>query len=118
VILATTLETNRDEGYDTVSKAPKPTERYRQFADLDYPRKVVTVEPIMDFDIEIFAVWLIELKPEYIYLGFNSKPKEVKLTEPSEEKVAELMKILAESMDIRGKDLRSLGESNEVQKIR
>ena len=34
VILLTTLETNRDAGYDEVSKAPLPSERYRQFKAL------------------------------------------------------------------------------------
>ena len=32
-------------GYYQVSKAPPPSERYRQFLDLDYARKVVTIEP-------------------------------------------------------------------------
>jgi hypothetical protein len=42
VILVTTLETNRDGGYAAVSKAPVPSDRYRQFKALNYPRKVVT----------------------------------------------------------------------------
>jgi hypothetical protein len=46
VILVTTLETNRDEGYREISKAPLPSQRYRQFKSLDYPRKVVTIEPV------------------------------------------------------------------------
>jgi len=41
VILVTTLETNRDEGYGDVSKAPPPSVRYAQFKALAYPRKVV-----------------------------------------------------------------------------
>jgi hypothetical protein len=54
VILLTTLETNRDDGYKAISKAPPPTERYRQFKMLKYPRKVVTVEPVVDFDEDVF----------------------------------------------------------------
>jgi hypothetical protein len=39
VILLTTLETNRDAGYRAISKAPLPSQRYRQFKSLDYGRK-------------------------------------------------------------------------------
>jgi len=55
VILLTTMETNRDSGYRKVSKAPLPSKRYKQFLELDYPRKVVTIEPVMDFDLEVFS---------------------------------------------------------------
>jgi len=64
VILVTTLETNRDAGYGEVSKAPVPSERYRQFLDLEYPRKVITAEPLLDFDAEVFADWMAKIKPE------------------------------------------------------
>ena len=72
VILLTTLETNRDSGYAAFSKAPVPSERYRQFKSLDYARKVVTIEPVMDFDIDTFFGWIRELRPEYVWLGLNS----------------------------------------------
>ena len=41
-ILLTTLETNRDEGYDKISKAPKPSKRYQDFLELDFPKKALT----------------------------------------------------------------------------
>jgi hypothetical protein len=53
-ILVTTLETNRDEGYNLISDAPRPSKRFKDFFDLDYPRKVVTIEPVLDFDVEFF----------------------------------------------------------------
>jgi hypothetical protein len=109
VILLTTLETNRDAGYDEVSKAPPPSERYRQFKALDYPRKVVTIEPVLDFDVEEFAGWIVELHPEYVWLGFNSKPEAVTLPEPTQEKVGEFMEKLARAhIQIRGKTLCGL----------
>ena len=58
VILLTTLETNRDAGYEAISKAPPPSVRYQQFKALDYPRKVVTIEPLLDFDLRTFAAWI------------------------------------------------------------
>jgi len=109
VILVTTLETNRDEGYDGISKAPPPSERFRQFLALDWPRKVVTVEPMMDFDAAEFAGWLARIGPEYVWLGYNSRPKQVALPEPSTEKVRELARILVgKGIPVRGKRLRGL----------
>jgi hypothetical protein len=109
VILVTTLETNRDEGYGAISKAPVPSERYRQFASLKYPRKIATIEPVMDFDVDIFAQWIITINPEYVWLGFNSHPGNPDLPEPSAEKLREFMTILMEHhIPIKGKDLRGM----------
>jgi hypothetical protein len=87
VILLTTLETNKDEGYELISKAPKPSVRYKDFLALNYPRKVVTAEPVMDFDLDIFVDWMNSIKPEYVWLGLNSRPRQVHLLEPSHEKL-------------------------------
>lgn len=98
VILQTTLETNRDEGYEKWSKAPKPSVRYKDFLAIKYPRKVVTIEPIMDFDLDVFRDWIVSIKPEYVWLGFNSKPnarvlkeKDFASWEPPEDKVQQLI---------------------------
>lgn len=107
VILVTTLETNRDKGYGKISKAPVPSKRYRQFLALKYPRKVVTIEPLMDFDVKIFAMWIIKINPEYVWIGFNSKEKEVSVPEPSKEKVLRLMNILRKhNIKIKEKTMR------------
>ncbi len=108
-ILLTTLETNRDAGYREVSLAPLPSVRYRQFKELDYPRKVLTIEPVMDFDVEVFSQWIVDIAPEYVWLGLNSRPKQVKLPEPSVEKLRELVKVLVHAdIPIQGKALRGL----------
>ena len=109
VILLTTLETNRDKGYQTISKAPLPSVRYQQFKALDYPRKVVTIEPILDFDLRIFAAWIRNIHPEYVWIGFNSKPESVTLPEPSEDKVQKLIQRLEGwGIEVRGKTLRGV----------
>lgn len=83
--------------------------RYEQFQALDYPRKVVTIEPVLDFDVEEFSQWICGLKPEYVWLGFNSRPKSVELPEPSLEKVADFMQVLTrEGIPVQGKKLRGL----------
>jgi hypothetical protein len=108
VILVTTLETNRDQGYDQVSKAPVPSERYRQFLSLNYPRKVVTIEPLMDFDADVFSKWMADLRPEYVWLGFNSHA-ECQIPEPPAEKVLEFAGVLRkEGIPVKPKELRGL----------
>jgi hypothetical protein len=109
VILLTTLETNRDDGYEAISKAPPPSVRYAQFRALKYPRKVVTIEPVLDFDLTTFVNWIRTIRPEYVWLGFNSKPESVELPEPSVDKVQKLIqKLAAAGIKIQGKTLRGL----------
>jgi hypothetical protein len=108
-ILLTTLETNRDEGYGEISKAPVPSERYTQFRALRYPRKVVTIEPVMDFDVDVLGARIIDLRPEYVWLGLNSRPQFVRLPEPSGDKLRALAAMLTRAgIAIRGKELRGL----------
>ncbi len=109
VILGTTLETNRDEGYSEISKAPPPSVRMGQFLALEYPRKYVTIEPVMDFDHTEFVDWITEIAPEYVWLGFNSKPDKVELPEPLEEKLEFFMRALLErGIEVKGKTLRGI----------
>ncbi len=109
VIVLTTLETNRDEGYRAIAEAPLPSDRYRQLLNLDYPRKVVTIEPVLDFDLHIFSRWILDLAPEYVWIGYNSRPKQVNLPEPSKDKLLEFITILHNNgVMIKGKDLRGL----------
>jgi hypothetical protein len=104
VILLTTLETNKDDIYEGISKAPKPTERYQQFLELDYPRKVITMEPLIDFDLDVMVEWVKNINPLYVWIGVNSKPKQVQLPEPDPEKVEELIIALeAEGIEVRRK---------------
>ncbi len=106
-ILLTTLETNRDSGYRDISQAPFPSARFKAFLGIDWPRKIATVEPIMDFDPDIFLDWLVQLHPEAIWIGYNSKPKAVKLPEPPIKKTLEFVKRLEEhGIEVRKKTMR------------
>jgi len=108
-ILLTTLETNRDTYYDNVSKAPPPSVRYKAFRDLNYPKKIVTVEPIMDFDLDIFADWLVSINPLAVFIGYNSHPKEVPLREPRMEKTLDLIVALKnKGIRVLTKELRKM----------
>ena len=107
VYLLTTLETNRDEGYENVSKAPAPSIRYRRFRDLSYPRKILTCEPLMQFDEDVFRGWLMLINPKYIYIGFNSKQKSE--IDPDPEKVKNLIADLRDhKIKVKEKDLRGV----------
>jgi len=109
VILVTTLETNRDAGYAAISKAPTPEVRWRQFRELDYGRKVITIEPMLAFDPELFAAWIADCAPEYVWLGYNSRPRQAPLPEPTESDVRKLVALLLDAgIHVRGKDLRGL----------
>ena len=90
-ILLTTLETNRDAYYSNVSHAPPPSHRYQAFKALDYSNKIVAIEPIMPFDLEIFANWIIDIDPLAVFIGYNNHPKAVKLPEPNMEKTLDLI---------------------------
>jgi hypothetical protein len=48
VLLGTTIETNRDDLYEGISSAPLPSQRYQTMLKLKHPRKIVTVEPVLD----------------------------------------------------------------------
>ena len=88
VILGTTIESNKDDLVEAVSKAPKPSERYNDFLEVNHPTKMITIEPVIDFDLDIMISWVIEIKPCMVWLGYDSKKNN--LVEPELEKVLQL----------------------------
>ena len=52
-------------------------------------RKMVSIEPIMDFDSRDFLRILQDIKPEFVSIGADSKNNN--LTEPSSKKIKELI---------------------------
>jgi hypothetical protein len=71
VLLGTTLETNRDDLYEGISKAPLPSQRHEAMLKLHHPRKIITVEPVLDFDVEIMEKWIREMRPEVCYIELS-----------------------------------------------
>ncbi len=88
VILGTTLETNRDALCEGISKAPKPSQRYNDFLKVSHPLKMVTIEPVMDFDLDVMIGWVENINPCMVWLGYDSGKN--KLPEPELEKVESL----------------------------
>lgn len=107
-VLLTTLETNRDDGYELISRAPKPSIRAKAFAEIDWPHKIVTLEPVYDFDPEELLRMLVQISPKAIWIGYNSKnPQALGLGEPSNQKVEAFLRQVATSgIEIKKKFFR------------
>ena len=54
--------------------------------------KMVTIEPIYDFDLDDFLLMLKDTKPKWVNIGADSKGHN--LPEPSKEKIEDLIKEL------------------------
>jgi len=105
-ILCTTIETNRR--YDCMRTAPLPLERMAGLSTWK-KRRMVTVEPILDFDEgkDGFARLILNCKPEQVNIGADSGRNN--LPEPSREKVEDLIELLAPYTKIHlKKNLRRL----------
>ncbi|VVB53351.1 Uncharacterised protein [uncultured archaeon] len=89
-LVGTTIESNRD--YSEISKAVRPYDRYQGMMSLGRVKKFVTIEPILDFDVETMVEWLEDLKPEFVNIGADSKKSG--LPEPSKEKIVRLVRAL------------------------
>lgn len=92
VILGTTIETNRDISKAGVSDAPHPSDRYSDMVRLRHHRKAVTIEPVMDFDIDKLVPWIIEVNPVWVQIGYDTR--KTGLSEPPLYKVDALIDCL------------------------
>lgn len=105
VILGITLETNRDELYNGISKASKPSQRYKDFLKINHNRKMVTIEPIIDFDLDILFKWIKQIKPFLVWIGYDSKNNN--LPEPDKKKFMSLYnRIKKEGIKVKLKTMR------------
>lgn len=88
-LIGTTIETNRDTS--EYSQAPLPFSRYK--AMVTFARSgfstFVTIEPIMDFDVEELSRWIRDISPMFINIGADSK--KCSLPEPRSEKISQLI---------------------------
>lgn len=102
VILGITLENNRDRGYSKISKAPLPSKRYKDFLKIKHSRKMVTIEPVMQFDLDIMVKWITDINPDIVWLGYDSKS--CNLPEPSKDEFDELYNELNNTFAVRLKN--------------
>jgi DNA repair photolyase len=101
IILGATIETNRSNDF---SKAPTVAERAREMINLQYNRKYISIEPIMDFDLEIFTDWIENIAPIHVAVGYDNYNSN--LPEPSLRKTLQLIENLQDFTKVRKLKLR------------
>ena len=104
-ILGATIETNRDHIARMVSRAPEPSRRYESMKKLSWNNKIVSIEPILDFDMEVFLEWIMDINPILVYVGYDNYNN--KLPEPPLSKTIRLIR-----------ELRSNGVNVDTKTIR
>lgn len=101
VVLGTTIETNRP--YHTYNgKTPSWREdRYKimRFLERLGFKIMISIEPIMDFDLADFVDWFKDIEPWYVSIGADSG--ENHLAEPPAWKVARLISDLREITEVK-----------------
>ena len=72
--------------------------------------KMVSIEPIIDFDTELMVDWIAQIKPDFVSIGADSGDNH--LPEPSWPKVQSLIKELEQLTEVKLKDnLKRLGKA-------
>jgi hypothetical protein len=65
-------------------------------------KKFVTIEPIMDFDVDVLFFWIQRILPSFVNIGADSKGRD--LTEPPACKVRKLISLIQQAgIEIREK---------------
>jgi protein gp37 len=99
LIIGTTIETNRD--YPKImGTAPLPEERADAMFRIKYP-KFLTIEPVLDFDVDDMVALVATVGPKFVNIGADSKGHG--LPEPPPEKLRALISRLTE----RGTEIRN-----------
>jgi len=100
--LGTTIETNRDFNLDTI---PNQSQRYfaMELLKQQLNRKVmVSIEPVMDFDVDILSMWINNINPDFVSVGADSKGHN--LNEPSSIKLKQLFKAINQNIEVKQKN--------------
>ena len=113
VVLGITLETNKDDIYEGMSKAPLPSQRVEDFVRIDHSRKMVTVEPVLEFDLDVLEGWVKKIDPFLVWIGYDSSKKGHGYPEPKLSKVMQLKDRLENAgMQVKLKTIREARNSN------
>jgi len=92
--LCTTVETNREKLTREICTAPAPVNRINEIAILKNHgfKTTLTIEPVIDFDIDEMLTYVEMVQPEWVSLGADSKGSD--LVEPDGAKCRQLVDIL------------------------
>jgi len=106
-IFGITLETNRTKDYYKISSAPYPDVRKHfisAFKQKTGCKIMISIEPVIDFDLDVFVEWIRELDPYFVSIGGNSAESFVwpdGWFEPSAEKIRLLITRLQKFTKVR-----------------
>jgi DNA repair photolyase len=92
-VLGTTIETNRR--YSQMGNTPSPKDRAAALRHLSVnlvEKTMVTIEPVMDFDLVELVALITQIEPEWVNVGADSKGHN--LPEPTYHKIDKLIKEL------------------------
>jgi protein gp37 len=101
LVLGATIESNRDY---PVSAAPSHLERFKAMSNLPWKNKLISIEPIMDFDLEVLVQWMKEIQPTAVYIGYDNYDNA--LPEPTMAKTLQLVEELSKFTRVRRKTIR------------
>jgi DNA repair photolyase len=91
-VFGTTIESNRDYPKVTTT-APPVLQRYEAMKKIPKTfKRFVTIEPVLDFDVDVLAGWIRDIRPDFLNLGADSKGHD--LPEPTVEKIMKLVEKL------------------------
>jgi len=115
VYVAATIETNRYIS-PVISGAPDPSVRFTAmgYMKANFPelKRALSVEPVMDFDLTLFANLIVNVAPEIVALGYDNY--HTGLPEPPLSKVESLITVLErEGIKVYRKTLREAEPTNE-----
>jgi DNA repair photolyase len=102
IILGTTIETNKQEILNKISKAPSIEERKYWMKMVGFCKIFLTLEPLIDFDLKELVEIIRDINPDFVNIGADSKNHN--LPEPSKNKVKELIEELKAFTEIRKKE--------------
>jgi DNA repair photolyase len=123
VVLSITIETNRTDYTELISKAPSTLDRYIAFAEIpsEQFKKHVSVEPIMDFDLTVMTYMMRQIHPWKVSMGYDNYGilKRCGIPEPDGFKYNALKTKLATFTDVEDKTRRGkLQFANEEEALK
>lgn len=96
--LCTTIETNRVYP-EIMRNAPDPVVRAMEFRDIPIKEKYITIEPIMDFDLDSLLTMVYKCHPQQVNIGADSGKNN--LPEPDKKKLCDFIGEIMQITDIK-----------------
>lgn len=96
-IVGTTAETNRSTV--KISKADDPIVRLKWLYQIAWLKRMISIEPILDFDLYEFLSMIKDAAPSFVSIGADSKNH--KLPEPPAGKIKELISELQKFTEVK-----------------